>query len=352
MRTATRLFAIVALFALLSMSGWAQVTLPHYDGFNYTPGSMLGGQGGWLGINSGDTVWVAAGSLSYTGFPASIGNKITFSGAGQDQTKLFTTVTTGSVYYSYLLKVTSLAGVTAEGYISGVYQSATSTTTGTLIWIKPDGAGFDIGVSARTVPNATISYSTAKTLNTTYLIVGSYQFVDGATNDSSKLWINPDASTFGKSAPAHTLASVNTGTDLTGAARLLIRQDQDTTTAACEIDEVRIGTSWADVTRAISSTQVVEQIDGLAPRAFSLEQNYPNPFNPSTNIRFSIASATEVSLKVSDVLGREMATLVNQTMAPGSYSVKWDASAAPSGIYFYTVRAGNYLETRRMLLVK
>lgn len=352
MRTATRFFAIVVLFVLLSISGWAQVTLPHYDGFNYTAGSMLGGQGGWLGINSGDTVYVAAGSLTYPGFPASIGNKITFSGSGQDQTKLFTTVTTGSVYYSYLLKVTSVAGITSDAYISGVYQSATSTVTGALVWIKADGAGFDIGISARTVPNATVSYSTPKTLNTTYLIVAAYQFVNGVTNDSSKIWINPDASTFGKSAPAPTLTSVNGGTDLTAAARLLIRQDADTSTAFCELDEVRIGTSWADVTSSISSTQVVEQIDGIAPRNFNLEQNYPNPFNPSTNIRFSIASATDVSLKVSDMLGREMATLVNQTMAPGTYSMKWDAAAAPSGIYFYTVRAGNYVETRRMLLVK
>ena len=352
MRTVLRLCVIVALVALLIPAVQAQVTLPHYDGFNYAPSSMLGGQGGWLGINSGDTVYVAAGSLSYPGFPASTGNKITFVGSGQDQTKLFTTLTTGSVYYSYLLKVTSLAAMTSEGYISGVYQSATSTTTGTLIWIKPDGAGFDIGVSARTVPNATISYSAAKSLNTTYLIVGSYQFVDGTTNDSSKLWINPDASTFGKSAPAPTLTSVNTGTDLTGAARFLIRQDVDSTTAFCELDEVRIGTSWKDVTSGTGATAVNKDETGLMPHEFSLEQNYPNPFNPSTNISFSITGSKDVSLKVRDVLGREVASLVNETLTPGTYTVKWDATSYPSGVYFYTVRVGNSLETRRMILTK
>jgi len=343
---------MVAFVALLNPATQAQVTLPHYDGFKYAAGSMLGGQGGWLAINSGDTVWVAAGSLSYPGFPASTGNKIAFGGSGQDQTKLFTTVQTGSVYYSYLFKVTSVAGITSDAYISGLYQSATSTVTGALVWIKPDGAGFDIGVSARTVPNATVSYSSAKSLNTTFLVVGSYQFVDGTTNDSSKLWINPDASTFGKSAPAPTLTSVNTGTDLTGAARLLIRQDQDTTTASCEIDELRLGTSWADVTSGTGATAVNKDETGLIPNEFRLEQNYPNPFNPSTNIRFSVEATKAVSIRILDVLGREVATLVDQTMEPGTYTVKWDATSHPSGVYFYTVRAGNSLETRRMILTK
>ena len=353
MRNATRLLAIVALFALLSMSGWAQVTLPHYDGFNYTAGSMLGGQGGWLGINSGDTVWVAAGSLSYTGFPASIGNKITFNGLGQEQTKLFTTVSTGTFYFSYLLRVTSLAGIKAEAYVSGLYQSATSTTTGTLVWVKPDGAGFVVGVSARTVPNAPVNYyPTTQSLNTTCLVVGAYQFVDGTSNDSAKVWLNPSASTFGKTAPAPSAVSVNTTTDLTGLARFMIRQDADTTTPYCEIDELRLGTSWAEVTQAISATKVVEETDGLAPRGFTLEQNYPNPFNPTTTIRFSVASAGHVSLNVTDVLGRQVAALVNESLTPGTYSVQWNASAAPSGIYFYAVRAGNYVETRRMILVK
>jgi hypothetical protein len=344
---------MVTLLALLATTAGAQVTLPHYDGFNYTAGTMLRDQGGWIAVNSGDTVWVSAGNLSYTGFPASNGNKITFNGAGQEQTKLFTSVATGTVYYSYLLKVTSLAGIKAESYVSGFYQSATSTTTGTLVWIKPDGTGFAIGVSARTVPNAPVNYHpTTQSLNTTYLIVAAYQFVDGATNDSAKIWINPDASTFGKTPPAPSAVSVNAATDLTGAARFVIRQDADTTTAFCEMDELRLGTSWADVTQAISATNVVEEIDGLAPRTFSLEQNYPNPFNPSTAIRFSVASSGHVSLNVTDVLGRQVASLVDEILTPGTYSVQWNASSVPSGVYFYTVRSGGMLSTKRMILAK
>ena len=92
--------------------------------------------------------------------------------------------------------------------------------------------------------------------------------------------------------------------------------------------------------------------DSDMPTSFSLMQNYPNPFNPSTNIRFSLEATRAVSLRIIDVLGREIATLVDQTLEPGTYTVKWDATSHPSGVYFYTVRAGNSSETRRMILTK
>jgi hypothetical protein len=101
-----------------------------------------------------------------------------------------------------------------------------------------------------------------------------------------------------------------------------------------------------------SGTTDVELFDGAIPGAFALEQNYPNPFNPSTTIRFSIEVTKDVSLKIVDVLGREAATLVNRTLTPGTYTVKWDAGSFPSGVYFYTVRTGSSQETRRMILTK
>ena len=88
------------------------------------------------------------------------------------------------------------------------------------------------------------------------------------------------------------------------------------------------------------------------PNNFALGQNYPNPFNPKTDLRFTIANLQFVELKVFDILGREVATLVNEQMAPGIYDVQWDASRYPSGTYFYTMRAGRFVETKRMMLVK
>lgn len=351
MRTVTRLFAMVALLALLSPAAWAQVTLPHYDGFNYPNGSPLGGQGGWVNNNTGDSVLVAAGNLSYPGFAASSGNKIKFDGAGMDPTKRFDSTTSGTVYYSFLVKVTSVGSLnTTGGYFAGYYNTTTGTTTGAPVWTRLDGTSFDFGISARiTTP---VSWSTIKSLDSTYLIVASYTFVAGDNNDSAKLWINPPASTFGRTAPEPTVAAVNTTTDLASVVRFMIRQDAATLTPFIEMDELRIGTRWADVTPASGSTYVIGKNAGAVPREFRLEQNYPNPFNPATTIKFAIEATKDVSLKVIDVLGREVALLVNQTLAPGTYSVKWDAGSFPSGVYFYTVRAGGAQETRRMILTK
>ena len=86
--------------------------------------------------------------------------------------------------------------------------------------------------------------------------------------------------------------------------------------------------------------------------AFSLGQNYPNPFNPSTKIKYSIPALGFVNLKVYDMLGNEVATLVNEEKPAGGYAVEFDASGLSSGIYFYKLQAGNYLDTKKMLMLK
>lgn len=92
--------------------------------------------------------------------------------------------------------------------------------------------------------------------------------------------------------------------------------------------------------------------NGLGPSEFSLDQNYPNPFNPATHLRFTIAHLRFVSLKIYDVLGREVVTLVHETMKPGTYSVEWNASRFASGVYFYQLRAGNFVSAKKMVLLK
>ena len=98
-------------------------------------------------------------------------------------------------------------------------------------------------------------------------------------------------------------------------------------------------------------TKVNQQVIG-SPKEFFLSQNYPNPFNPSTQIQFSIAQAGFVTLKVYDMLGREVATLVHQDLTPSSYSVRWNASNIASGVYFYRLQSGSNVETRKLLLMK
>jgi uncharacterized delta-60 repeat protein len=89
------------------------------------------------------------------------------------------------------------------------------------------------------------------------------------------------------------------------------------------------------------------------PTETKLVQNYPNPFNPSTNIKYQVHNAGQIVLKVYNVLGKEVATLVNSELNPGTYSVNWDASALSSGVYFYTLEAnGVKMDTKKMFLVK
>lgn len=88
------------------------------------------------------------------------------------------------------------------------------------------------------------------------------------------------------------------------------------------------------------------------PTEFSLEQNYPNPFNPTTTLKFNIPHSAFVALRVYDALGREVSTLVNEVKPPGTYEVKWDASGFASGVYMYRLQAGQYVVTKKMILIR
>lgn len=96
---------------------------------------------------------------------------------------------------------------------------------------------------------------------------------------------------------------------------------------------------------------VKENSEELA-KSFSLSQNYPNPFNPTSKIKYQIAKLGKVELRVYDILGREITTLVNKIQSPGNYEITFNASQLASGVYFYRLTAGNFVQTRKMMLIK
>jgi len=102
----------------------------------------------------------------------------------------------------------------------------------------------------------------------------------------------------------------------------------------------------------IESTSAIGRADNGIPSQFSLGQNYPNPFNPTTTIPYELTATSHVRVEVFDILGRKVATLVDQTQTAGSHEVSWDASGAASGIYFYAIDAGDFAATRKMVLIK
>ena len=98
----------------------------------------------------------------------------------------------------------------------------------------------------------------------------------------------------------------------------------------------------------VTNTELTQEF----PTSYSLSQNYPNPFNPSTKIEFKIPQAGLVNLKIYDLLGREISTLLNEEMQPGNHTIDFDASTLASGIYFYTLNAGDFVSTKKMILLK
>jgi hypothetical protein len=103
----------------------------------------------------------------------------------------------------------------------------------------------------------------------------------------------------------------------------------------------------ADIT-----TGVAVEFNNNLPSSFELAQNYPNPFNPSTTISFSLPQSSEVQLNVYNILGQQVASLVNSSMNAGTYNINWDASNLSSGMYIYRLKAGTTVLTNRMILMK
>jgi hypothetical protein len=104
--------------------------------------------------------------------------------------------------------------------------------------------------------------------------------------------------------------------------------------------------------RSLSQITSVESMLNNFPANFTLQQNYPNPFNPSTQITYSIPKLSNVSIKVYDILGQEIATIVNDKKLKDLYTLRWDAQNVPTGLYFYRLVTGEYELTKKMIITK
>lgn len=122
------------------------------------------------------------------------------------------------------------------------------------------------------------------------------------------------------------------------------------------LDETQAGNLQSSADNIINvlnqGNAILPPVSSLKAHNFGLGQNYPNPFNPSTNIEYTIPEKAHVTLKIFDILGKEVATLVDKEQQPGSYVAIWNASKVSSGIYFYRLTAGSNVQTKRMALKK
>lgn len=115
---------------------------------------------------------------------------------------------------------------------------------------------------------------------------------------------------------------------------------------------VYAGTTGGGIYRTISRLTSVSGNHSKLPENYSINQNYPNPFNPWTVIGYQLPVNSFVTLKVYDVIGREVTTLVDEREQAGTHNVKFDGTDLPSGVYLYQIIAGNYISTKKMLLLK
>jgi hypothetical protein len=110
--------------------------------------------------------------------------------------------------------------------------------------------------------------------------------------------------------------------------------------------------AYSDPIRITTQGVLGVKLNGDKPLVFKLEQNFPNPFNPTTTIQYSIAKAGLVTLKIYNVIGQEVASLVNESKGPGRYSVQWSAGQYASGAYFYRLVNNGNVQVQKMMLIK
>jgi hypothetical protein len=119
-----------------------------------------------------------------------------------------------------------------------------------------------------------------------------------------------------------------------------------------EVPNNEFGAGRVDAHAALQKVLTSVDNESEIPDEFNLSQNYPNPFNPKTVIKYKLKKTSKVKLNVYNILGKEVAELVDEVKAPGSHQVSFDASNFASGIYFYRINAGSFNQVRKMMLVK
>ncbi|WP_291085633.1 MULTISPECIES: T9SS type A sorting domain-containing protein [unclassified Flavobacterium] len=320
----------------------AGVALPYTDQFNYTVGESLNAQSPWSLIATGttDEILVSAGNLDYTGL-LSTGNSISFSEGGLDTAVNFATpVTTGTIYYSFLVNVASLPAGTAlpefdpnGGYFAGV---GNGTNFGATLWTKKvDGTEdtYNFGLEVRTATGTNTTWTTqAFNIGETNFVVVGYMFGDSATasDDMASLWINP---VVGDSQNVADLTDTHTGADLASINRFFLRQDSTAETGAYQIDALRVGQNWEEVTGSNLSTKD-NQIAGL--------KVYPNPVTNGT-LFINTAANGEKAVTVYDVLGKQVLNTKTSTNAVNVSNLK-------GGVYIVKITEGGNTATRKMVI--
>jgi hypothetical protein len=305
------------LFITFAGATFAQQSLPFSDTFSYLAGNL-----------HETTPWSALGTPNATDHILLDGSKATFAGGGTDAQVTITPQTSGTVFYRINLNITSMAGVTDTngGYIMGFAQNATAF--GGTLWAKRvDDTNFNIGIETRTATGAPTTYTAAAyPTGTSITVVVAYTFGAGASDDTTRLWINP--TTGDEATPL--LTDTHAGTDLPSIASFFLRQDSPTETGVVEIDNLKVSLTFTEVL----SSSSFNAIDGLTM--------YPNPLKGNT-LYFTSTANADMSVQIYDVLGKEV---VNSKVMNNTVNV----SSLNAGVYMVKVTEEGKTATRKLVI--
>ncbi|MDP3582672.1 MAG: T9SS type A sorting domain-containing protein [Ignavibacteria bacterium] len=334
---------VLGSFLLFSVS-YGQLVFE--ENFGYAAGSLLNANGYKVSSGTTNLLTVTATNLTYPSYPSVTGNALTLAATGEDVYKSFDPVSSGSVYLSFLLNVQSAQ---TGDYFIALSPTANQTFYTGRTFIKSNGTGYSMGIT-KSSEISTANYGTSiLNFGTTYMVVVKYTFNSGSdVDDALTLYVlkggamlsTEPTPEFGPYVCAD--VAKKDQLDLT---TVTFRQGGSSSGPALILDGVRVTKSWLSVTDVRDESAAI-------PTKYSLNQNYPNPFNPSTVINYQLPEAGNVALKVYDVLGNEVATLVNEFKQAGVYNAKFANSNLSSGIYLYRLQAGSFVSVKRMILIK
>ncbi|MFD1614489.1 T9SS type A sorting domain-containing protein [Gelatiniphilus marinus] len=299
-------------------------TLPLTESFDYTATEALAAQDAWTNYFSGDDVLVVADNLSYSTLNGN-GNAISFNGSGADPVIDYTPTSSGTIYASFMLKVTSFDAAAVDGYFAvlrtdgGSYESR--------LWISPTSATtYRIGISNGGTLTQVNSPTTDYAIDDVIFIVFNYDI----DNDTVNAWVNP---TLGASEPSAEISepSGSSGNTFT---QFMIRQDSATETPGIVMDELRIGTTWSSVTPATLSSG-----ETLLTNEFKI---YPNPTNKGY-VNISSRSNSRMEVSVYDILGKQV---VNEKAVDKTL----DVSNLNAGVYIIKVSQDEALITKKLVI--
>jgi hypothetical protein len=337
-------FLLVVLFCLTT-NIFSQVLLE--ENFDYTAGDLLTDHG-WVAHDEAGTnpVTVVSPGLTFPGQPGSgIGNAAGLDNNNEDVHKLFTSVTSGAAYTSFMVQVTN----SGEGHFLHYDTNPHTFDYRGRVWVSVTSLHAAFGLSFGSGGEVFTSFEYS--FDVTYLLILKYEIVAGADNDSVSLYI------FDAATPP---PNIEPGTPTLGPLRTFgnseinpgsVNLRQFTATEDIIVDGILVSSTWSGVVTDVINAEIINPVE------FKLSQNYPNPFNPSTRITYNLPKASTVTLSIYNLLGQHIRTLVNSDQAAGHYEVEWNGSgnsgeSIPSGVYVYKIKAGKFEQAKKLVLMK